>query len=75
VRIQVIAFVIVVGLLVIALVLPSRHDVSVGAWWGRVRYQAQFFVRAALALACVAAIIWYVVLPLFGWRLFAPDAR
>ena len=59
---------IVLGLLLIALLLPSRRDASVAAWWARVRYQMIFFARIALALACVAGIVWFVLLPLFGWR-------
>ena len=68
-RIIVIPFLVVVGLLLIALVLPSKQDTSVAAWWARVRYQMNFFARVALALAGVAGIVWYVLLPLFGWRL------
>ena len=67
VRILVIPFAIVVVLLVIALVLPSKGDTSVATWWARVRYQGNVFVRAALALACLAAIVWFILLPLFGW--------
>jgi hypothetical protein len=68
VRILLVPFLIVAGLLVLVLVLPSKRDTSVGAWWLRVRYQADFFARVALALALVGAIVWYVLLPLFGWR-------
>ena len=68
-RVLLIPFFIVVGLLVIALLLPTRHDRNVALWWARVRYQAAFFARVALALLSVGAIVWYVVLPLFGWRL------
>ena len=57
---------IVFGLLLIALLLPSKRDTSVRAWWARVRYQMVFFARIALALACVAGIIWFVLLPLLG---------
>lgn len=68
-RAVVVAFLIVLGLLLIALVLPSKHDTSVAAWWGRVRYQMSFLARAALALAFVAAIVWFVLVPLFDWPL------
>jgi hypothetical protein len=68
VRVLVIPLLIVVGLLVIALVLPTRHDRSVALWWARVRYQAVFFARVLLALASIAGILWYVLLPLLGWR-------
>ena len=68
-RAVVVAFLIVLGLLLIALVLPSKQDTSVTAWWARVRYQMSVFGRAALALAFVAAIVWSVLVPLFGWPL------
>ena len=67
-RILVIPFLVVVGLLLIALVLPSKRDTSVAAWWTRIRYQLNYFARVALALAGIVAIVWYVLLPLFGWR-------
>ena len=56
----------------IALLLPTRGDTSIAAWWTRVRYQADFFARVALAIAGGAAIVWYVLLPLFGWRSILP---
>jgi len=68
VKLLVVPFLIVLGLLLIALVLPSKRDTSVAAWWARVRLQMNFFARAALALACLAGIVWFVLLPLFGWR-------
>jgi hypothetical protein len=68
VRVLVIPFLVAFGLLLIALVLPSKQDTSVAAWWARVRYQMNFFARVVLALACIAGIVWYVLLPLFGWR-------
>jgi hypothetical protein len=54
--------------LLIALLLPSKRDVSVAAWWARVRYQMIVLARITLALACAAGIVWFVVLPLIGWR-------
>ena len=51
-----------------AVLLPSQHDTSVAAWWTRVRYQIDFFARAVLALACLAAFVWYVLLPMMGWQ-------
>ena len=63
-----VAVLMVLGLLLIALLLPSKRDTSVRAWWVRVRYQMIWFARIALALACVAGIVWFVLLPLFGWR-------
>jgi hypothetical protein len=68
-RTVVVAFLIVLGLLLIALVSPSTHDTSLAAWWARVRYQMSFLARAVLALALVAAIVWFVLLPLAGWPL------
>ncbi len=67
-RVIVIPFLVAVGLLLIALVLPSKQDTSVAAWWTRVRYQMNFFARVALALACIAGLVWYFLLPFLGWR-------
>ena len=67
-RVIVIPFLVAVGLLLIALVLPSKQDTSVAAWWTRVRYQMNFFARVALALACLAGLVWYFLLPFLGWR-------
>ena len=66
-RIQVIAFLVAVSLLLIAVLLPSKRDTSVAAWWTRVRYQIDFFARVVLAFVSLAAIVWYVLLPLLGW--------
>lgn len=68
-RTVVVAFLIVLGLLLIALALPSKHDTSVSAWWARVRYQMSLSARAVLVLAFFAAIVWFVLVPLFGWPL------
>ena len=68
-RIQVFALVIVVGLLLVAVILPSKRDISIAAWWARVRHQIDFFARVVLAFAVLAAIVWYLVLPLLGWQL------
>ena len=68
-RVLPVVFLIVAGLLLIALVLPSKRDTSVASWWTRVRYQLDFSLRVALALALVAGIVWFVLVPLFGWRL------
>jgi len=57
---------IVIGLLLIALVLPSKRDTSIGAWWARVCTQAMFYTRLALTLALLAAIAWFVLLPMFS---------
>ena len=67
-RVLVVPFLIVVGLLIIAILLPSKHDSSVAAWWARVCGQAMFFSRVVLALAFLAAIVWFVLLPLLPVR-------
>jgi hypothetical protein len=56
-------------LLLIAVVLPSKHDTSIAAWWARVRRQIDFFARVMLVFAVLGVIVWYVVLPLLGWQL------
>ena len=68
-RVLAIPVLVVVGLLLIALVLPSKRDTSLAAWWTRVRYQAEFYARVALALTLIGMAVWYVVLPLLGWRI------
>jgi hypothetical protein len=72
VRLVVIPLLVVVGLLVIALVLPGRQDKSVALWGRRVLYQANFFARVALVVVGIAGIVWYVLLPLLGWRSIGP---
>jgi hypothetical protein len=64
VRILVVPLLIILGLFLIALLLPSKRDASVAAWWARVRYQMIFFARIVLAMVCVAGIVWFVLLPL-----------
>ena len=61
-------FLVVLGLLLIALVLPSKRDTSVAAWWARIRHDVDMSIRAVIAVACLGAIVWFLVLPLFGWR-------
>jgi hypothetical protein len=68
VRGLVVPLLIVLGLLLIALSLPSKRDAGVAAWWARVRYQMIVLARLALALGCAAGIVWFVLLPMFGWR-------
>jgi hypothetical protein len=68
VRILVVPLLIVLGLLLIALLLPSTRDAGVAAWWARVRDQTIVLARLGLALACAAGIVWFVLLPLCGWR-------
>jgi hypothetical protein len=59
--------VIVLGLLLIALVLPSKRDTTVAAWWTRIRRDVDLFIRSLIALALLAAMVWFVVLRLFRW--------
>ena len=59
---------VVLGLLLVALVLPSKSDTTVAAWWTRVRYGVDTFIRSLLALALAAVIVRFIVLPLLGWR-------
>jgi len=59
--------VVVLGLLLIALVLPSKRDTSVAAWWTRIRRDVDLFIRSLIALVFLAAIV-FVLLRLFGWR-------
>ena len=65
-RLIAVPLLIAAGLLLVALVLPSKQDTSVAAWWARVCGQAIFFARVALALAFLSAIAWFVLLPMFS---------
>lgn len=67
-RVLVIPFLVAVGLIIVAVLLPSRRDTSVSAWWARVCVQMMFFARVLLALAGVVAVVWFVLLPMLGWR-------
>ncbi|HXD18581.1 MAG TPA: hypothetical protein VN654_16325 [Vicinamibacterales bacterium] len=67
-RVLVVPFLVMVGLIVIAVLLPSKRDTSVAAWWARVSVQMMFFARALLAVAGVVAVVWFVLLPMLGWR-------
>ena len=60
--------IIVLGLLLIALVLPSNRDTSVAGWWIRIRRDVDVFIRSLIALMSLAAFVWFIVFRLFGWR-------
>jgi len=55
-------------MLLIALVLPSKRDTSVAAWWSRIRRDVAMFIRSLIALLVLGAIAWFILLPLLGWR-------
>jgi hypothetical protein len=67
-RVLVVPFLVAVGLVIVAVLLPSKRDTSVAAWWARVSVQMMFFARALLAVAGVVAVVWFVLLPMLGWR-------
>ena len=59
----------------LAIALSALAGISerrIAAWWARVCGQAIFFSRVAVALAFLAAIVWFVLLPMFG---LVPAAR
>lgn len=58
---------VVLGLLLVALVLPSKRDTTVAAWWTRVRNETGVLFRSLIALLLLAVIVRFVVLPLLGW--------
>ena len=58
---------VVFGLLLIAVVLPSKRDRTMGGWWARVRRDVDVFIRSLIAILLLAAIVW-IVLRLVGWR-------
>ena len=60
--------VVVLGLLLVALVLPSKRDTTVAAWWTRIRHDVDTVFRSLIALVLLAAIVRFIVLPLMGWR-------
>ena len=65
---------VVLGLLLVAVVLPSKRDTTVAFWWTRIRHDVGTLVRSLIALAFLTAIVWFVVLPLFGWSARGPIA-
>jgi hypothetical protein len=64
VRFQVIGSLIAIVLLIVAVALPSKRDISVAAWWSRVRYQLAFLARVALTLALLGAVAWFLLVPM-----------
>ena len=66
-RATVLPVLIIAGLLLFVLVLPSKRDTSVSAWWRRVRYQAKLATRIAIVLTVVVATVWFIVLPMLDW--------
>jgi hypothetical protein len=69
VRLQVIALLIIVALLIVAVALPSKRDASVAAWWSRVRSQLNFSARIVLVLALLGAVAWFLLVPLLRYAL------
>ena len=55
----------VAGMLLLALLLPSKHDKNVAGWWQRVRTQANLAARVLLVLAVAYGV--YLLLPILGW--------
>lgn len=60
--------VVVLGLLLVAVALPSARDTSVAAWWTRIQRDVGTLIRSLIALVCLVVIVRFIVLPLFGWR-------
>jgi len=58
---------VVLGLLLIAVVLPSKRDRTMGGWRARIRHDVDVFIRLLIAIVLLAVIVWYVV-RLFAWR-------
>ena len=56
---------VVVGMLLLVLLLPSKHDRTVAGWWRRVRTQANLAARVVLILAVAYGV--YLLLPILGW--------
>ncbi len=56
---------IVAGMLLLALLLPSKHDENVAGWWRRVRIQVDLAARVVLVLAVAYGV--YLLLPILGW--------
>ena len=52
-------------MLLLALLLPSKHDKNVAGWWRRVRIQINLAARIVLVLAVAYGV--YLLLPILGW--------
>lgn len=55
----------ILGLLLIALLLPSKRDTTMGGWWRRIRRDVDLFIRSLIAIVILVAIVWFIVLRLF----------
>ena len=55
----------VAGMLLLALLLPSKRDKNVAGWWRRVRIQINLAARVVLVLAVAYGV--YLLLPILGW--------
>lgn len=60
--------IVVLGLLLVAVLLPSKRDTSFAAWWNRIRRDLDTFGRSLLALILLGVIVRFVLMPLLGWR-------
>ncbi len=63
---------VVLGLLLVAVVLPSKLDTTVAVWWTRIQHDVGTLIRSVIALRALTAIVWFGVLPLFGWSARGP---
>jgi hypothetical protein len=68
VRAVVLPVAIFLGLLIFALLLPSKQDTSVAAWWRRVRQTVNVAFRVGLVLLVAGVIVWFVVVPILRWN-------
>ena len=59
-------FAVVLGMVLVALALPSKRDTTVAAWWTRIRRDVGLFIRSLIALVLLALIVRFLVWPLLG---------